>query len=104
MKEAAEAYRCGARMWEDGDALERLLSGAGVSRVAVPFLPKGWTRDALLPELGPLIEAGDAIELLDDLNRATWPFAKAGFFGVKKKIEGVLGEIGITGSALDAAE
>jgi deoxyribodipyrimidine photo-lyase len=35
--------------------------------------------------------------LLGDVDRATWPLAKAGFFGVAKAIEGILRECGISG-------
>jgi hypothetical protein len=33
--------------------------------------------------------------LLGDLDRATWPHAKAGFFGVAKAIEGLLRDCAI---------
>ena len=91
------------RLWDAGDSLSDILAEAGLGRVVMPYIPTGWTRDALIPELSPLLEQGDTVVLLDDLNRATWPFAKAGFFGVKKKIESLLGEVGIVGSGLDGA-
>ncbi len=95
---AATAFGCGMRDWAADSSLSNILAGAGVSRVAIPYLPTGWTRDALMPELAPLIDKGRAIVLLGDINRATWPHAKAGFFGVKKKIDGILRELGITGA------
>ena len=45
-----------------------------------------------------LAESGRVSILLDDLNRATWPHAKAGFFGVKKKMESAMREAGIAGA------
>ncbi|QFT78797.1 FAD-binding domain-containing protein [Erythrobacter sp. THAF29] len=97
LAEAADTFGCERRMWEMSDDLSNQLAAAGLKRIAIPFLPTGWIRDALMPELAPIFEQGDAIDLLGDLDRATWPHAKAGFFGVKKKIEGVLAEVGITG-------
>ena len=97
MSDAASTFGCEAREWTADAHLSDMLSDAGIERVAIPFLPTGWTRDALMPQLAPMIDNGHAIVLLDDLNRATWPHAKAGFFGVKKKINGVLRDLGITG-------
>ncbi|MEM6475461.1 MAG: FAD-binding domain-containing protein [Pseudomonadota bacterium] len=99
--EAASAFGCSAHDWASGDNLSDILAQAGIERVALPYLPVGWTRDALMTELGAIIDSGRATVLLDDLNRATWPHARAGFFGVKKKIDGILGELGINGSADD---
>ncbi|MEQ8771699.1 MAG: DNA photolyase, partial [Erythrobacter sp.] len=58
----------------------------------------GWTRDALMPQLAPLADDGRIVWLLGDLARSTWPHARAGFFRVKKQIEPILGELGITGA------
>jgi hypothetical protein len=80
-----------------------VLAEHGITRVAVPYLPQGWTRDALWPELAPLAAEGQVVTLLPDLARATWPHARAGFFGVAKQIDAVLAECGITGSVLAAA-
>ncbi len=98
MSEAANAFGCEAREWTTDTSLPDILLDAGVERIAIPFLPTGWTRDALIPQLEPMIDDGQAVVLLDELNRATWPHAKAGFFGVKKKIDGLLGELGISGA------
>ncbi|MBV7266172.1 FAD-binding domain-containing protein [Erythrobacter ani] len=102
-KSAAQAFGCEARQWEPSADLAALLSEAGVRQVALPFLPVGWTRDALMPELAPMLKAGTAVELIGELDRATWPLAKAGFFGVKKQIEAVLAETGITGAGTAAS-
>jgi hypothetical protein len=63
----------------------------------VPYLPVGWTRDALAPALAPLVAQGRIIMLLAPLNRVTWPHAKAGFFAVARQIANLLGECGIAG-------
>ncbi|MEL6528824.1 MAG: FAD-binding domain-containing protein [Pseudomonadota bacterium] len=102
MTEAAHSFGCEAVEWSSGDSLSDCLMDTGVERIAIPYLPIGWTRDALMPELAPLVDSGRAVVLLNSLDRATWPHAKAGFFGVKKKIEGVLGELGISGENQNA--
>ena len=93
--EAAARFACPAIQWRAGDALAPLLAAAGVERIALPYLPTGWTRDALWPDLAPQVAAGRVVTLLGDLDRATWPHARAGFFGVSKMIEEVLRESGI---------
>ena len=75
-----------------------ILERHNVERVVVPYLPVGWTRDALMAELAPMIDNHRAHVLLGDLDRATWPYAKAGFFGVKKQIDKVLRQLGINGA------
>ena len=97
MAEAAAAFGCPAAEWRCGAPLEALLAAAGISRIAVPWLPAGWTRDALAPEIDRLAAQGRVVTLLGDLDRATWPHAKAGFFGVAKQIDALLGECGIAG-------
>jgi hypothetical protein len=94
---AGAAFGCPAVVWEDGAPLAPLLAEARVTRLAVPYLPTGWTRDALWPDLAPLVAEGRVTTLLGDLDRATWPHAKAGFFGVAKQIDSLLGECGIAG-------
>ena len=102
MAEAADHFGCGAVSWRAGDPLAPLLAEAGVERLVVPYLPTGWTRDALWPDLAPLAAQGRVVTLLASLDRATWPLATAGFFGVAKAIEGVLRECGI-GAVSDTA-
>ena len=96
LAEAAAALGCPVAEWHPGEPLAPLLATSGVSRIAVPYLPTGWTRDALWPDLAPLAAAGAVIPLLGALNRATWPHAKAGFFGVAKVIDETLRECGIS--------
>lgn len=98
MAEAAAAFGCQPVEWRAGNPLAPILAAAGVKRIVLPHLPTGWTRDALWPELAPLAAAGRAMSILSDLDRATWPLAKAGFFGVAKAIDGLLAECGITGA------
>ncbi|MDY7097973.1 MAG: FAD-binding domain-containing protein [Pseudomonadota bacterium] len=100
---AAGAFACSAAQWEPETSLSALLEDAGVDRIALPYLPTGGTRDALMPQLAPMIDDHRVTILLDDLNRTTWPYARAGFFGVKKQIEKVLRETGIVGSTANAA-
>ncbi len=95
MTEAAAAFGCPAVEWRAGEPLAPLLTDAGIERIALPYLPTGWTRDALWPDLAPLAAAGLVVTLLGDLDRATWPLAKAGFFPVAKAIEDLLAECGI---------
>lgn len=97
--EAAAAFGCSSAEWRTGKPLAPLLSAARVERIALPYLPTGWARDALWPDLAPMVTEGRVITLLGDLDRATWPFAKAGFFGVAKAIDGLLGECGIGGGS-----
>ena len=98
LAEAAAAFGCPAVQWQAGKPLAAVMAEAGVERIAVPYLPAGWTRDALAPELAALAAQGRVVTLLGALDRATWPHAKAGFFGVAKQIDALLGECGIGGS------
>jgi hypothetical protein len=70
-----------------------------MGRIALPYLPTGWTRASLWPDLALMAAGGQVVTLLGDLDRATWPHAKAGFFGVAKAIEGLLAECGIAAAA-----
>ncbi len=103
MAEASAEFGCPAATWHAGQSLAELLAQHGIERVAVPYLPQGWTRDALWPQLAQLAAEGRVMTLLPDISRATWPHARAGFFGVAKQIDAVLGECGITGSAVATA-
>lgn len=98
MAEAAAAFGCPAVEWRAGEPLAPLLADAGVSSIAFSHLPVGWTGDALWPELATLPREVSRLALIGDLDRATWPLAKAGFFGVAKAIEGLLEECAIRGA------
>ena len=52
-----------------------------------------------MPEIAPLAAQGRVVTILGDLDRATWPHAKAGFFGVARAIDSLLAECGIAGGA-----
>lgn len=95
VSEAAAAFDCPAAHWTADASLSDILAEAGIEAAAMPYLPTGWTRDALGPELDPLRGEERLIPLLGELQRATWPHARAGFFGVKKQIETVLREASI---------
>lgn len=98
MAEAAAAFGRPAVEWRPGTPLAPLLAQAGIDRIALPYVPAGWTRDALWPDLADFADEGRLVVLLHDLDRATWPLAKAGFFAVGKAAEGVLAQCGITGT------
>lgn len=97
LEEAARAYECEGRLWENGNDLSDLLAELGCQTIVVPYLAQGWTRDVLIWELGPLIERQQAVQILPEIDRATWPHARAGFFRVKKQIPGILNGLGIGG-------
>lgn len=101
--EAAAAFACPAIDWRPGERLHDLLAKAEIGRLVVPYLPTGWTRDALWPDLAPLVQDGRMITALSPLDRATWPLARAGFFGVAKAIPVLMRECGIEGVDVGAA-
>lgn len=102
MAEASAAFACPAQTLPAGASLAAVMAEHGMARLVVPYLPQGWTRDALHGELAPLAAQGRVVTLLPAVSRATWPHAKAGFFGVAKQIDNVLSECGITGSVMAA--
>ncbi|MEL7188333.1 MAG: FAD-binding domain-containing protein [Pseudomonadota bacterium] len=103
VQEAGNAFGCDTVMWPGDQSLSDILAKAGLRHVVVPYLPVGWTKDALLGDFQPLADQNHLHILTSELDKATWPFAKAGFFGVKKKIEAILGEVGIFGEPVAAA-
>ncbi|MEL7198431.1 MAG: FAD-binding domain-containing protein [Pseudomonadota bacterium] len=97
--EAGEAFQCPTANWAEDASIRDILTQAEITHIVTPYLPTSWTRDALIGELSTYNEKGHLQFLVSNVNRATWPFAKAGFFGVKKKIEPILAELGISGRA-----
>ncbi len=95
--EAGETFGCDVAEWTHDTPLQSLLAERGGITLACPYLPTGWTRDALQGELDSLPDSITLLPLLGDLDRAAWPHAKAGFFGVKKQIAAVMGEVGLPG-------
>lgn len=96
MTDAAAAYGCTVVDWRAGEPLAPIMAAAGVERIALPYLPQGWTRDALWPDLAQIASKGRLVTLLGELDRVTWPRAKAGFFGVAKAIDDILRECGVS--------
>jgi len=96
-KAAGDAFGCPVAHWTAGEALADILSDAGIENIATAYLPTGWTKDALWPELSEFEAGGRLTQIACDLDRSTWPHAKAGFFRVKKAIPDVLGELGLAG-------
>lgn len=95
--EASEAFSCPSVIWQAGSSLGEMLDGSGLTDVLTAYTATGWTKDALAADLTPLEEQGRLHIKIQDLDRATWPAAKAGFFGVKKQVNDILEELGITG-------
>ena len=94
-KDAAKAFGCNHKEWNEGNSLSGILKETGVQNVVTPYLTAGWTRDALWPELMQLDEQGHLTQLVSELDRVTWPHAKAGFFGVKKIMHKAMREAGV---------
>ena len=87
-------------MWDPQTRLADILAQHGLDQIVVPYLPVGWTKDALIEQIDQLASHGLAHSAIAPLSQATWPHAKAGFFGVKKKINAIMQEVGINGSRL----
>jgi deoxyribodipyrimidine photo-lyase len=100
--EAGKSFGCKAVIWLGSDSLADILAKANIETLATPYLPTGWTKDALWSELAILEQHGELIQLISDLDRATWPHARAGFFRIKKAIPGILAELGISGQLVPA--
>ncbi|QYJ08626.1 DNA photolyase [Qipengyuania flava] len=96
IEEAGAAFGCPTASWAAGEPLAPILAEHGITHLVCPYLPQGWTRDALAPELG---RDGLTVHThLAELQRATWPHAKAGFFGVKKRMAEAMRAAGIAGA------
>ena len=68
----------------------------GVDTVVTGFAPVGWVRPHIMDAKKAL--AADGIRLIEfqrNWDTAFWPFAKKGFFGLKKKIPDVLQALGM---------
>lgn len=91
---AANAFGCPLTTWTAEQPLAGILAQTGLDNIAAAFLPTGWTKDALWPDLAPLEDRGQLTQIVSDLDRATWPHARAGFFRVKKAIPEIVGELG----------
>ena len=78
---------------DEGGSMEEMV------RAYYGFVEAFGVRD-WFDEAAPLFEAAGITltEQTRDWDRAFWPHAKAGFFGVKKKIESAMREAGIAGA------
>ena len=102
-QDAEQTYNAPFVTWTRDLALADILGTTNVQQVVLPYLPTGWTRDALMPHIASLLSDRRARVLLNDLNRATWPYATAGFFGVKKRIDHILAGLGSPGRISSAS-
>jgi len=72
------------------------VKSLNVDTVITGFPPTGWVKPRLDRLRGDLAEEGIALKYLKrDWDDAFWPYAKKGFFGLKKKIPSVLAELGM---------
>lgn len=71
----------------DIPAIENWAASEGLDAIVTPYVPVGPTRDALAALKVPLVMQRRAWD------RAAWPHARGGFFGLKKKIPAVLATI-----------
>lgn len=82
---------------EDPGDLIRWSRHHGATQIVTGYVPEGPLRDWLDRASDPLAEAAvTLVELRRDWDMAIWPLATAGFFKVKKKIPGLLTELGLT--------
>ncbi|MEL7254985.1 MAG: FAD-binding domain-containing protein [Pseudomonadota bacterium] len=67
---------------------------AKVSHIVTPYAPVGPVSEALQNAAPDLAEAGLTLtEIRRDYDTLTWPHATKGFFGLKKKIPGILSDL-----------
>ncbi|MBB5516603.1 hypothetical protein FHS89_002634 [Rubricella aquisinus] len=78
-------------------ALTEWVKGTGCRHLITPYIPAGWQRDWIARERPRLSEAGITLHMpRRDYDTLVWPHATAGFFKVKKKIPGILAQLGLT--------
>lgn len=89
----------GHRLPADEAFVEATLNWArenDASTVVTGFVPVGWVRPRLKTLQTALIEDGRELRQLQrPWDTAFWPHAKKGFFGLKKQIQSVYGELGL---------
>ena len=77
------------------DDAVRWVRETGADTVITGFPPVGWGREALETLRQRLASDGVHLAFLQrDWDRAFWPYARNGFFGLKKQIPSVLAELG----------
>ncbi|WP_233350416.1 FAD-binding domain-containing protein [Henriciella barbarensis] len=72
-------------------ALRDWAAQLNTKHIVVPYLPAGWTREAIAPLLTDLQTDGFHIhQMRRDWDERFWPHAKKGFFKLRKQIPSVL--------------
>ncbi len=84
------AFGCPGESMTADRNLADILAAHDVGTLVVPYLGHGWVRDALREQLNAHAETAECVRIVRPLDRATWPHAKAGYFGVKKKIDEIM--------------
>ncbi len=80
----------------DPRMLVRWARDASAEQIVTGYIPEGPLRDWMTAAEPELASAGlRLVELRRDWDAAIWPYATAGFFKVKKKIPGILQDLGI---------
>ena len=80
----------------DPQVLVRWAMSTGASQVVTGYIPEGPLRDWMVGAERGLEAQGIAlVELRRDWDAATWPYATAGFFKVKKAIPRILRDLGL---------
>ncbi|MEM8826606.1 MAG: FAD-binding domain-containing protein [Pseudomonadota bacterium] len=92
LQRGQEAFDCPVTNWEEGTPLADLWPDG---TLVVPYLGQGWLRDVIRDDLSAHAAHADCVRLLGPLDRAVWPHAKAGFFGVRKKMGELMAEAGL---------
>jgi deoxyribodipyrimidine photo-lyase len=78
------------------EAFADWVAGTGARQVVTAYIPTGWVRDwaeGIEPAL-----ARRGIRLAEQrrpYDAAIWPHARGGFFGLKKKLPGILADLGL---------
>jgi hypothetical protein len=98
MNDALGAFAQYAEPTEDwAAALINAAKDAGVSSIATAYVPVGPVRTRLDRAEPELNSAGIALHrVVRPSDAIAWPHAKAGFFGLKKKIPSILSQMNLT--------
>ncbi|MEM9750096.1 MAG: FAD-binding domain-containing protein [Pseudomonadota bacterium] len=84
--------------WLDAwtDAALSWAQETGLTHIVTPYAPVGPAADAIAHARPRLAEAGVGLSVVRRrYDAAAWPHAKAGFFGLKKKIPQILADVGL---------
>ena len=100
----AALARCAAHFGVEGhlgqgdwaQAITEVVQKAGVTHVVTPHMPVGPAAEAISAAKPNLEAAGLTLtQIRRDYDTLTWPHATRGFFGLKKKIPGILTGLGL---------